>query len=92
MQVSLEMLEQLPPYEDLRGLEEKLRFENKLSFDSIFNEPTGYYMVRREERRAHADLAGSAVLVWVQSASIHVAACSHSVLISVLVAPPLPLR
>jgi hypothetical protein len=35
------MLEQLPPYDELRGLEEKLRFENKLSFDAIFNEPTG---------------------------------------------------
>jgi hypothetical protein len=44
--VSLEMLEQLPPYEELRGLEDKLRFENKLSFDSIFNEPTGYYMIK----------------------------------------------
>src|SRR3954470_6816892 len=40
------MLEQLPPYEELRGLEDKLRFENKLSFDSIFNEPTGYYMIK----------------------------------------------
>jgi len=44
--VSLEMLEQLPPYDDLRGLEEKLRFEGKLTFDSIFNEPTGYYMIK----------------------------------------------
>lgn len=40
------MLEQLPPYEELRGLEDKLRFENKLTFDSIFNEPTGYYMMK----------------------------------------------
>jgi len=40
------MLEQLPPYDDLRGLEEKLRFEGKLTFDSIFNEPTGFYMIK----------------------------------------------
>jgi len=40
------MLEQLPPYDELRGLEEKLRFDNKLTFDSIFNEPTGYYMIK----------------------------------------------
>jgi hypothetical protein len=45
-QVSLEMLEQLPPYEELKGLEDGLRFENKLAFDSIFNEPTGYYMIK----------------------------------------------
>lgn len=45
-QVSLEMLEQLPPYEELRGLEDKLRAENKLTFDCIFNEPTGYYMIK----------------------------------------------
>ena len=56
-QVSLEMLEQLPPYEELRGLEEKLRFESKLSFDSIFNEPTGYYMIKcTHTPHAHADM------------------------------------
>lgn len=44
--VSLEMLKQLPPYEELKDLEDKLRAEGKLSFDTIFNEPTGYYSMK----------------------------------------------
>jgi len=44
--VSLEMLKQLPPYEELKELEEKLRVDNKINFDTIFREPTGYYMIK----------------------------------------------
>lgn len=36
--VSLEMLKQLPPYEELKELEEKLRAEGKLTFEAIFGE------------------------------------------------------
>ena len=44
--VSLEMLEQLPPYSECGHIEEKLRLENKLTFDNIFNEATGFYMIK----------------------------------------------
>lgn len=44
--VSLEMLEHLPPYEDLKDLEAKLRAEGALSFDRIFAQATGYYMIK----------------------------------------------
>jgi hypothetical protein len=44
--VSLEMLEQLPPYEDLKELETRLRSEGALTFDRIFHQPTGYYMMK----------------------------------------------
>ena len=44
--VSLEMLEQLPPYGECRDIEEKLRADNKLTFESIFNEATGFYMIK----------------------------------------------
>jgi len=44
--VSLEMLKQLPPYEELKELEEKLRVDNKINFKTIFQEPTGYYMIK----------------------------------------------
>lgn len=44
--VSLEMLEQLPPYEELGELESKLRSEGALTFDRIFSQPTGYYMMK----------------------------------------------
>lgn len=44
--VSLEMLEQLPPYEELKEVENKLRVEGALTFDRIFHQPTGYYMMK----------------------------------------------
>ena len=44
--VSLEMLEQLPPYSDCRDIEERLRVEHKLTFEAIFNEATGFYMIK----------------------------------------------
>ena len=44
--VSLEMYEQLPPYESCRDIEEKLRADNRLTFDCIFNEPTGFYCIK----------------------------------------------
>ena len=44
--VSLEMLEQLPPYAECRDIEERLRMENKLTFEAIFNEATGFYMIK----------------------------------------------
>lgn len=66
LQVSLEMLEQLPPYEELRGLEEKLRFESKLTFDSIFNEPTGYYMIKCQSSDHTAEWNNAAC--WLETA------------------------
>lgn len=44
--VSLEMLEQLPPYEELKDLEEDLRRQKLLNFQTIFSEPTGFYMIK----------------------------------------------
>jgi len=44
--ICLEMYEQLPPYEDLEALEAKLKAEGALTFDRIFDQPTGYYMIK----------------------------------------------
>mmetsp|Transcript_15563 Transcript_15563/g.30555 ORF Transcript_15563/g.30555 Transcript_15563/m.30555 type:complete len:616 (-) Transcript_15563:407-2254(-) len=44
--ISLEMYEQLPPFEELGELESKLRAEGALTFDRIFSQPTGYYMIK----------------------------------------------
>ena len=44
--VSLEMLYQLPPYEELSELERALGEDNALTFDRIFHEPCGYYNIR----------------------------------------------
>ena len=46
--VCLDMLEQLPSAEAqcVLDMEQKLKLENKLTFDSIFNEPIGYYYIK----------------------------------------------
>lgn len=44
--VSLEMLERLPAYEECRDLEARLKAQGALTFDRIFSQPTGYYMMR----------------------------------------------
>eukprot|EP01006_Ploeotia_vitrea_P047889 TRINITY_DN67174_c5_g3_i1.p1 TRINITY_DN67174_c5_g3~~TRINITY_DN67174_c5_g3_i1.p1 ORF type:complete len:650 (+),score=379.44 TRINITY_DN67174_c5_g3_i1:134-2083(+) len=44
--VSLQMLEQLPPYEECAELEQKLKDEGLINFETVFHEPTGYYMIR----------------------------------------------
>lgn len=44
--ISLEMYEKLPPYEDLEALEAKLKAEGALTLDRIFQQPTGYYMIK----------------------------------------------
>lgn len=44
--VNLEMLEQLPPYDDLKDLEENLRQQKLLTFDKIFAENTGFYLIK----------------------------------------------
>jgi len=44
--VSLEMLDRLPPYEECKDLEEQLRAAGKLDFNTIFHEPTGFYMIK----------------------------------------------
>lgn len=44
--VSLEMLEQLPEYDQLLDLEAKLEREGSLTFDRIFSQPTGFYMIK----------------------------------------------
>jgi hypothetical protein len=40
------MLEQLPPYAELKELEEGLNQQKMLTFQNIFQEPTGYYMIK----------------------------------------------
>ena len=42
--VSLEMLEQLPPYEQCAELERRMEADGLLTFDAIFHSATGYYM------------------------------------------------
>lgn len=46
--VSLEMLDQLPPYEsaECKEIEDRLKAENKLDFNTIFHEPTGFYFIK----------------------------------------------
>jgi len=44
--VCLDMLKQLPPYSELKEIEEALRKEGKLSFPVIFGEATGFYMIK----------------------------------------------
>ena len=44
--VCLDMLHSLPPYEELKDMEERLRQDGKLNFSTIFNEPTGFYMIK----------------------------------------------
>ena len=44
--VSLEMYETLPPYDECKHIEANLQAQGKLNFDSIFNEATGYYMIK----------------------------------------------
>lgn len=45
-QVSLEMLNSLPPYEQCAELEKKLERDGELTFERIFNSPTGLYMIK----------------------------------------------
>lgn len=45
-EVKLEMLENVPPFEQCLELEAKLEAEGSLTFDRIFNTPTGYYMIK----------------------------------------------
>ena len=44
--MSLEMLKQMPPYEELKDLEEKLKSEGRITFDVVFSEPTGFYLLK----------------------------------------------
>lgn len=44
--VSLEMWENLPPYSDLPDLENRLIAEGSINFNTIFHEPTGFYMIK----------------------------------------------
>jgi len=44
--VSLEMLENIPPYEECGEIEKKLESEGALTFERIFNIPTGFYMIK----------------------------------------------
>jgi serine/threonine protein kinase len=43
---NLEILNQLPKYEELKELEEELQKQGKLRFDAIFEEPTGFYLLK----------------------------------------------
>lgn len=45
-EISTEMLDTLPPYEELRSIEETLESEGRLRLTRIFNEPTGAYLIR----------------------------------------------
>lgn len=44
--VSLEMWESLPPYSELGDLESKLQADGHINFDTIFHEPTGFYLIK----------------------------------------------
>jgi serine/threonine protein kinase len=44
--VRLEMLQDIPAYDQCGELEKKLETEGALTFDWIFNSPTGYYMIK----------------------------------------------
>jgi len=44
--VSLEMLNQLPPYEELRELEAQLLASGHITFDRVFHEPCGFYSIK----------------------------------------------
>eukprot|EP00475_Leptophrys_vorax_P027336 TRINITY_DN38991_c0_g1_i1.p1 TRINITY_DN38991_c0_g1~~TRINITY_DN38991_c0_g1_i1.p1 ORF type:complete len:644 (-),score=188.23 TRINITY_DN38991_c0_g1_i1:94-1989(-) len=43
---NLDVLNTLPKYEELKELEEELRQQGKLRFDAIFEEPTGFYLLK----------------------------------------------
>lgn len=43
---NLEMMKTLKPFEQLRDFEEELKAENQLTFDKVFHEPTGYYLLK----------------------------------------------
>lgn len=44
--VSLQMLHNLPPYEECVELEQKLKEKKLITFDKIFHEPCGYYCMK----------------------------------------------
>jgi len=44
--VSLIMLDQLPPYDECKELENQLKTSKQLTFNMIFQEPTGFYMLK----------------------------------------------
>lgn len=44
--VCLDMLENIPPYEECGHIEERLQSEGALTFDRIFYQPTGYYFIK----------------------------------------------
>lgn len=44
--VCTEIWDTLPPFEDLKDLEEKLKAEGRINFNTIFGEPTGYYFIK----------------------------------------------
>ncbi len=46
--VSLEMLDQLPPYEsaECKDIEDRLKGEGKLDFNTIFHEPMGFHFIK----------------------------------------------
>jgi len=44
--ISLEMLHQLPPVTECKELEIKLKEDNKITFNHIFHEPTGFYLLK----------------------------------------------
>eukprot|EP00475_Leptophrys_vorax_P003971 TRINITY_DN1231_c0_g1_i1.p1 TRINITY_DN1231_c0_g1~~TRINITY_DN1231_c0_g1_i1.p1 ORF type:complete len:645 (-),score=190.06 TRINITY_DN1231_c0_g1_i1:64-1998(-) len=43
---NLEVLASLPKYEELKELEDELTKQGKLRFDAIFEEPTGFYLMK----------------------------------------------
>jgi beta-adrenergic-receptor kinase len=43
---NLDILNQLPRYEDLNELEAELKSQGKLKFDQVFSEPTGFYLLK----------------------------------------------
>lgn len=43
---NMEILQTMPSYEELADLENELKSNNLITFDKIFNEPTGYYLMK----------------------------------------------
>jgi len=44
--VCLDMLENLPHYNELKESEQKLKEEGKMNFNHVFHEPTGFYLIK----------------------------------------------
>lgn len=42
----IDIFKSVPKYEELRDLEQKLKYKSKLNFNTVFHEPVGNYLIR----------------------------------------------